>query len=176
MIPEMFVFDPNNPSDGQWTEMATATVPRLYHSIALLLPDGRVVAAGGNPDKGSHVAWLPPDPVEEERLEIYSPPYLFRGPRPEIGAAPSQAAYGDVIAIHTPQAGSIRDVSLVRPGLTTHSFNVEQRLVDVKFTAAAGVLNATMPAEVNIAPPCWYMLFVTDNDGIPSVGHWILLS
>ncbi len=174
MIPE--IFDPNVSSVGQWTEMATATVPRLYHSVALLLPDGRVVAAGGNPSKGSHVPWLPPDPVEEERLEIYSPPYLFRGPRPEISAAPSEAAHGDVIVIHSPQADRIRNVSLVRPGLTTHSFNVEQRLVDVPSTLAAGVLKATVPAEKNIAPPGWYMLFVTDKDGIPSIGHWILLS
>jgi hypothetical protein len=174
MVPE--IFDPTVPGGGQWVEMATATVPRLYHSIALLLPDGRVVAAGGNPDKGSHVPWLPPDPMEEERLEIYSPPYLFRGPRPEIAAAPAGASHGDAITIRTSQADRIRDVSLVRPGLTTHSFNVEQRLVDVPFTAAAGVLNATVPVGANIAPPGWYMLFLTDKEGVPSVARWFLLS
>lgn len=174
MVPE--IFDPTAPGGGTWTEMATATVPRLYHSIALLLPDGRVVAAGGNPDKGSRVAWLPPDPEEEERLEIYSPPYLFRGARPQISVAPDRAKHGDTITVQTPQADQIRDVSLVRPGLTTHSFNVEQRLVDIPFTAAAGALTATLPASANLAPPGWYMLFLTDKNGIPSVAHWLQLA
>ena len=63
---------------NMWSITAAATVARLYHSVALLLPDGRVVSAGGNPDKGSQVNWLPPDLLEEMRLEIFSPPYLFK--------------------------------------------------------------------------------------------------
>jgi hypothetical protein len=77
-----------DPASDQWRIAATATVTRKYHSIALLLPDGRVVAAGGNPEGGDQVAWEPPHPNEELRLEVFSPPYLFRGPRPAITGAP----------------------------------------------------------------------------------------
>jgi hypothetical protein len=65
------IFDPKM---RNWSLAAEAMVPRMYHSIALLLPDGRVVAAGSNPDKGSQANWVPPDRLEELRLEIYSPP------------------------------------------------------------------------------------------------------
>ena len=54
----------------------------MYHSVALLLPDARVITASGNPAQGHQVNWEPPDPNEELRMGIYSPPYLFRGPRP----------------------------------------------------------------------------------------------
>ncbi len=164
-----------------WTVTAPATVARLYHSVALLLPDGRVVSAGGNPDKGSQVDWLPPDPREEMRLEIFSPPYLFRkAMRPTIQSVRTEIGYGSQLDIQTPQASEIREVSLVRPGLTTHSFNSTQRLVDLPIAAvpnaAAGALHATVADDRNVAPPGWYMLFVTDTDGVPSVARWVHLS
>ena len=151
---------------------------RLYHSVALLLPDGRVVSAGGNPDKGSQVNWLPPDLLEEMRLEIFSPPYLFKkNTRPVIQNAPEVINYNAAIQIQSPQANQVKWINLIRPGLTTHSFNGTQRLVDVPFTLQPpDTLNATIPAERNIAPPGWYMLFVTDQDGVPSVAHWVHLS
>ena len=174
---EVFEAEIYNPASDTWTVTAPATVARLYHSVALLLPDGRVVAAGGNPDKGSQVAWLPPDPFEEMRLEIFSPPYLFwKNTRPAIATAPGEIHYSTQFAIATPQAAQIRWVSLISPGLTTHSFNSTQRLVDLPFTAGAGQLNATVPAERTIAPPGWYMLFLTDDDGVPSVASWVRLS
>ena len=89
------------PETDAWRLMATATVPRLYHSTALLLPDGRVLAAGGNPEGGHSVTWLPPDPEEEMRLEVFSPPYLFRGPRPAVAAAPDACRRGDSIRVHS---------------------------------------------------------------------------
>jgi hypothetical protein len=161
-----------------WSITAPATVARLYHSVALLLPDGRVVSAGGNPDKGSQVNWLPPDLLEEMRLEIFSPPYLFKkNTRPIIQNAPEQIKYNSEIQIQTPQANQIKWVNLIRPGLTTHSFNGTQRLVDVPFTLQPpDTLNANVPAERNIAPPGWYMLFLTDQDEVPSVAQWVHLS
>jgi hypothetical protein len=160
-----------------WTVTAPATVARLYHSVALLLPDGRVLSAGGNPDKGSQTAWLPPDPLEEERLEIFSPPYLFKtNSRPLIDAAPQQVTYGAVIAITSPQAKTIMWVSLIAPGLTTHSFNSTQRLVDLPFSVFSNnTLNATVPIDRNVAPPGWYMLFLTDNESVPSTANWVHL-
>jgi hypothetical protein len=161
-----------------WSITAPATVARLYHSVALLLPDGRVVSAGGNPDKGSQVNWLPPDLLEEMRLELFSPPYLFKkNTRPVIQNAPEEIKYNATIQIQTPQATDVKWVSLIRPGLTTHSFNGTQRLVDVAFTLQPpGTLDATITAERNIAPPGWYMLFLTDQHGVPSVAHWVHLS
>ena len=84
-----------DPATSTWRIGATASVVRMYHSIALLLPDGRVVTAGGNPPPYGHqVPWEPPDPNEEMRLEVYSPPYLFAGPRPVVSAAPAEWKYG----------------------------------------------------------------------------------
>ena len=85
----------SDPETNTWMVGATASVVRMYHSIALLLPDGRVISAGGNPPPyGNQVPWEPPDHNEEMRLEVYSPPYLFAGPRPVISASPTQWAYG----------------------------------------------------------------------------------
>jgi hypothetical protein len=174
---EVFEAEIYDPGTNMWSITAPATVARLYHSVAVLLPDGRVVSAGGNPDKGSQVNWLPPDPLEEMRLEIFSPPYLFKkNVRPVIQNAPEEIKYDSLINIQSPEATQIKWINLVRPGLTTHSFNGTQRLVDVPFTLQPpNTLNAKIPAERNIAPPGWYMLFLTDQDGVPSGAHWVHL-
>jgi hypothetical protein len=166
-----------DPASNTWSVMAAATVPRLYHSTALLLPDGRVVAAGGNPENGSQVAWEPPDPHEEMRLEVFSPPYLFRGPRPQITDVPRTASYGQAIAITTSQAGTIRWASLVKNGVTTHSFDSGQRLVDLTITSQANrTVQATVPTNPNLVPPGWYMLFLVDQQGVPSIARWIQIT
>jgi Domain of unknown function (DUF1929) len=112
------------------------------------------------------------------RLEIYSPPYLFKKKtRPVIQNASQEITYDSIVDIQTPQAAQIQWISLIRPGLTTHSFNGTQRLVDVPFTAAPPVtLHAKAPKDRNVAPPGWYMLFLTDTDGVPSVAHWVHLT
>jgi hypothetical protein len=167
-----------DPATDTWKVAASATVTRLYHSVALLLPDGRVVTASGNPPPYGHqVAWKPPDPNEEQRLEIYSPPYLFSGPRPQISNAPAQVTYSEQISIETPQAQSIKWASLVRNGVTTHAFDNSQRIVDLDITGRNNTkIQATVPANHNIAPPGWYMLFLVDQAGIPSVARWVQLT
>jgi hypothetical protein len=164
-----------DPATGVWSLTAVSTVPRLYHSTALLLPDGRVVAAGGNPDGGAHVKW-DQDPEEEMRLEIYSPPYLFRGPRPSITAVLEQWNYGQTAKISSPDAGTLRWAHLIRNCITTHSFDGSQRLVDLPITAQAnGMVNVTVTNDRNIAPPGWYMLFLVNNASVPSAARWIHL-
>jgi hypothetical protein len=161
----------------EWSLGATARIARMYHSVALLLPDGRVVAAGGNPAKGRQAPWLPPDPNEELHLELYSPPYLFRGPRPTIASAPGEWAYGSTVDIQSPEANGIRWASLIKSGATTHSFNTSQRLVDLPIQSRSpGKLSVHMTGDRNIAPPGWYMLFLTNNDRVPSVATWVKLS
>jgi Domain of unknown function (DUF1929) len=161
-------------AQNRWALGATAQVERLYHSIALLLPDGRVVAASGNPDKGGAVQWGEDKFNEELRLEVYSPPYLFRGPRPTITAVPNSCAYGQTITIQSPQAGDIRWVHLMRPCATTHSFDSDQRLVEMNIASKdAGTIQAALTNNPNIAPPGWYMLFLVDQKGVPSVSSWV---
>ena len=165
-----------DPATDTWTLTAPSKVARLYHSTALLLPDGRVVAAGGNPEGGHSVTWEPPDPEEEMQLEVFSPPYLFRGPRPQITGAPASAGYGDTITVQTPQASQVKWVSLIKNGVTTHSFDSGQRLVDLPvLTRVGGQLGVGVPENPNLAPPGWYMLFLVDHNGVPSVASWIQL-
>jgi hypothetical protein len=169
------IFDPQTDT---WRIGAAASVARLYHSVALLLPDGRVVATGGNPPPyGNQVAWEPPDPNEELRMEVYSPPYLFAGPRPVITGAPAEWRYGQQVTVQTPQAGGIRWAHLIRPGATTHAFDNAQRLVDLPITGqGVGEIRVTVPQQATIAPTGWYMLFVVDQAGVPSVASWIHLT
>ena len=163
-----------DPATNTWTLVASSKVPRLYHSVSLLLPDGRVVVAGGNPAEGRQVEWGKDPQNEEMRLDVYSPPYLFKGPRPVIMAAPEEWHYGQDVDISCPQAGGIRWASLIRNGVTTHSFNNGQRLVDLPIAAqGGGRVRVTLTGEPNIAPPGWFMLFLTDNHGIPSVAKMV---
>jgi hypothetical protein len=162
-----------DPATDTWTPMAHSTVPRLYHSTALLLPDGSVVTAGGNPEGGTHVEW-DDDPEEEMRLEIFRPPYFFKGARPTITAIPAQCTYGQTIQITSPESANIRWANLLRNCATTHSFDGSQRLVDLEVTGRnGGVVTARVPQNPNIAPPGWYMLYLVDNSGRPSVAKWI---
>ncbi|HEV7442066.1 MAG TPA: galactose oxidase-like domain-containing protein [Steroidobacteraceae bacterium] len=165
-----------DPTKDEWTLTAACTVPRLYHSTALLLPDARVVTAGGNPEGGKHVPWGE-DPNEEMHIEIFSPPYLFRGPRPTIVNAPVECKYGTTLSIQSPNAGALRFVSLVRNCITTHSYDTNQRLVDAKITSQQnGVVKVELTDNPNLAPTGWYMLFLVSNTGVPSVAHWIHLT
>ena len=155
------IFDETSQS---WVLGAAARVPRLYHSIAVLLPDGTVITAGSNPARGD----------EDYRLERYHPPYLFRGARPVIDAAPDTVHYGDTVDIGCPQAADIQWVNLIRASTTTHCLNSDQRLVDVPFTVTdATTLTATVTAEPNLAPPGYYLLSVVDDNGGPSVARWV---
>jgi hypothetical protein len=165
-----------DPAKDQWTLTASCTVPRLYHSTALLLPDGRVVTAGSNPDATQNVVWDKDQVNEEMRLEVYSPPYLFKGARPIIGNVLEQWAYSAVIDIPSPTAGRLKWAHLMRPCVTTHSFDSSQRLVDLPINSqVGGMVKVTVPANPNIAPPGWYMLFIVNNDGVPSIGRWVHL-
>jgi hypothetical protein len=162
-----------NPATGQWKTLAAMQVTRQYHSTALLLPDGRVLSAGGGIcgtcDQVGYLA---------KNAEIFSPPYLFQAdgtpaPRPVIDSAPSVIGYNGALDIGTASPAAITKVALIRLGAVTHSDNMEQRYVPLAFTAGASSLTATGPANANIAPPGLYMLVIVDANGVPSVARMI---
>jgi hypothetical protein len=148
--------------------------PRLYHSVALLLPDATVWLAGGNPVRGSY----------DQHMEIYQPAYLFTtdlngdvipAPRPTIASAPAIVTWGTQFTVQTPDAASISSVVLVKNGAVTHAFDMDQRLVGMSFSQESGALTVTAPPNGNIAPPGYYMLFLLNSAGVPSVARFVQL-
>jgi hypothetical protein len=159
---EASLFDPaTNTFTGG---LATDPVPRGYHSSAFLLPDGRVMAVGNNPGDGSF----------DMRVSIYSPPYLFKGARPQIlSAANTSWTYGSTQTITVDTA--ITRASLIRPMAVTHSSDPNQRYVDLPLTVDGNTIGLNVTSNPNIAPPGWYMLFVVGANGAPSVSTWVQL-
>jgi hypothetical protein len=105
--------------------------------------------------------------------EIYSPPYLFKGPRPTVTDVPPSTTYGSSIRIQTPDASKIASVALLRLASNTHAYDNDQRYVDLRFSKSPDSVVAQSPANANLAPPGYYMLFVVDADGVPSVARFI---
>ena len=151
-----------DPATGTFTTMASIAVYRGYHSTAILLPDGRVLSAGGN--------------VGGANAQIYSPPYLFAGARPSISSAPTSVGYGQNVFIGTPDAGSITKVAWIRGSSTTHTFDESGRYMHLDFTQSTGGITITTPANGNLAPPGYYMLFILNGSGVPSVAKIINIS
>jgi len=159
LVPELF-----DPSSETWTVMASQKAPRMYHSTAVLLPDGRVLSAGQ--DRGSY----------QLTGEVYSPPYLFRGPRPTATSAPSAMTYGESFSVSTPDATTIERVALVSPSSVTHSINFNQRYVELGFSEADGNLSVSAPRNSREAPPGDYMMFLVNRENVPSVATWVSVS
>lgn len=170
------LFDPDAPASGpgrargDWRTLAPMTVARVYHSTALLLPDGRVWVAGSVP---ATVATPAGETPSEDRNEIFEPPYLFRGDRPAISDAPAAATWGEGFTVKTPDVERIEQVVLVRSGSVTHVYNPEQRLIELVVESRGdGTLSVRAPPNADLAPPGTYMLFLlAKNDAglVPSV-------
>jgi Galactose oxidase-like, Early set domain/IPT/TIG domain/Kelch motif len=154
------VWDPAD--ETTWTMLASSTagLPRLYHSAAVLMPDGRVLITGGN---------------GQQTPETFSPPYLFKGARPTLNAVPSTIGYGQSFSVQSPEAANISKVTLIRITSVTHAFNQNQRLSVLSFTPGPGALDIVAPANANIAPPGDYLLFIVDGSGVPSIGSIVQL-
>jgi galactose oxidase-like protein/ricin-type beta-trefoil lectin protein len=157
-----------DPATGSWTVLASARRIRQYHSAAVLLPDGRVLTGGGGVcGICVTVGYL------EKNIEYFSPPYLHRTPRPVISDGPGEVAVGGTFTIASGQAATIRKVALVGLGDATHGVDQGQRYVPLPFTAGAGTLTVTGPPTGGVAPPGYYMLFIVDAAGVPSVARMV---
>jgi hypothetical protein len=148
-----------SPPTKTWNTMSPEQVGRLYHGTAVLLLDGRVLVAGSG-----RVG-----PAPQFSAEIYSPPYLFKGPRPTISSTQGSAGYGSTFFVGTPNS-DITSVTLLRISAATHAFNMDQRILRLSFAPAAGGLNVTSPVNANMAPPGYYALYLLNSAGVPSVG------
>jgi len=147
-----------------WSARANLGSVRQYHSAALLLPSGKVMMAG----------WHNP------KIEIYSPPYLFHGPRPTITSAPTLVHHGANFTIETPDAADIAKVVFVRPMSVTHQTDSEQRVIELLplIHNSSTQLGLTAPDGGHphpMAPRGHYMMFAINNAGVPSVAEWVFL-
>ncbi len=160
-----------DPDTSTVVSAGVASFARLYHSMALLLPDATVLVLGSNPARG----------VFERNMEIYKPAYLFDvndnlATRPGITSAPtSPIGYNATFQVQLDTGISSGDsVVLIRPGSPTHAYDMEQRMIGLSFTGT-NTLTVTSPPNANVAPPGYYMLFVLKN-GVPSVAKFIQLA
>jgi len=165
---EAEIYDPRTDT---WTLTPPMAHPRQYHSIAVLLPDGRVLTAGG----------VDPSPGVVERdqrsMEVFSPSYLFNGPRPTIGGAPAGVGYGAAFDVTTPDVDDIDSVVLLRPCAMTHHTDAGQRYVKLPITGRApNTVTVQAPADANVAPPGHHMLFILNANGVPSEAAWVQLA
>jgi hypothetical protein len=156
-----------DPSTDTWSEMAPVNYRKQYHSVAILLPSGKVMATGGGAFGGGSTA-----------IEVFSPPYLFRGPRPAITAATDFFHHGQTFDVETPQAADIHKVVLVRPMAVTHQTDTEQRVIQMQFARVGTTLKVQAPDHHHphgMAPRGYYLLFIVDDKGVPSEGRFVFL-
>ncbi len=155
-----------NPATDTWSEMERANYRKQYHSVALLLPSGQVMATGGsNYGGGSNV------------IEIFSPPYLFKGARPQITTLPGMVHHAGKFDLESPEAADIAKVVLVRPMAVTHQTDTEQRVVEMTFTRSGSTLKVKAPNghHPHHTPRGYYLLFILNGKGVPSEGKFIFL-
>lgn len=153
-----------DPETDRWALMATPQRPRVYHSTALLLPDGRVISMGGNPQPK----------IIEHSIEIFSPPYLFKGDRPVLIEYPQRIACGEDFSLTVDNARQIAQVVLMRPEVLTHVTNTDQRLLELEFWSLNDEkLQVSGPPTRTLMPQGYAMLFLLNQDGVPSVGEFV---
>ncbi|MEO3783179.1 galactose oxidase early set domain-containing protein [Actinocorallia sp. B10E7] len=174
-VHEASILDPKGrrPSRMRWKRVAADPVSRTYHNTALLLPDGRVLAVGSNPGNAGPDG----DSYFDTRISLYSPPYLYKegGARPRITSVPKGWSYGSRPVVTTDT--EITGASLVRPAAVTHSSDPNQRLVRLPVSRlGGGRYRLQMDRRPAMAPPGWYMLFVTGRGGVPSRAQWVHVS
>jgi hypothetical protein len=157
---------------NSFSPAANSITGRDYHSGGILLPDGSVLTLGGNPLFGNTSDTAPQ--TFNQEIDVYFPPYMFRGSRPRIMTAPKVLKPGHSYLIKVSQASSIQYLRLMRPDNATHVTDVNERSVAIKFRKAGdGELKITLPQNSNLVPPSYYMLFAVNHKGVPSTAYWV---
>jgi hypothetical protein len=160
---EMYSSDPTV-TGGQWLAMARHSVQAAYHSTAILLPDATVLLSQDDMDRSAAAA-------AQHKAQVYSPPYLFKGARPQINAAPASVSRGQSFDVATDR--NVASAVLVAPGATTHANDMHQRAIRLPVQLLDAGLTATVPNSAATVPSGYYMLFVLDSSGIPSVAKFV---
>ncbi|MGA5098157.1 galactose oxidase-like domain-containing protein [Streptomyces lavendulocolor] len=160
-----------DPKTGTYTRVADPQVGRNYHSGSVLLPDGRVMIFGSDSLFADKANTKPG--VFEQRIEIYTPPYLFRDSRPKVTGGPETIKRGQSGVFTTPDAARIKTAKLMRPSAVTHVTDVDQRSIALEMKKTADGIQVTVPKNRALVPSGWYMLFVTDDKGTPSEAVWV---
>ncbi|AXE78086.1 kelch motif-containing protein [Streptomyces atratus] len=160
-----------DPRTDTYKRVADPAVGRNYHSGSVLLPDGRVMVFGSDSLYADRANTRPG--VFEQRIEIYTPPYLYRGSRPELTAGPKSIRRGGTGRFTTARGATITSAKLMRPSAVTHVTDTDQRSVALGLKRTAGGITVTVPGNRALVPSGWYMLFVTDDRGTPSEGMWV---
>ena len=169
----LFICQLYDPKTNAITRLADPHIGRNYHAEALLLPDGRIMTLGGDSlfnKQGSGPGRF------EQRIEIYSPPYLFHGERPELARGPTELRRGGSATFETANPHAIATARLMRPSAVTHVTDLEQRSIAVTVTQKGDGVELGLPDDRGLMPDGWYMLFVTDAQGTPSIARWVHVS
>ncbi len=153
-----------NPTTGQWLVGPPQAKARLYHSTAVLMPDASVLVAGGGA----------PGPQNNTNMEIYYPPYLYNSgggfaTRPVVETAPGTIDIGETFGVDIAGTGAISRVALIKTASVSHSWNTEQRFIELTFQQNGGQLSIQAPTRAGDAPPGYYLLFVLNAAGTPSI-------
>ncbi|MGW1898758.1 galactose oxidase-like domain-containing protein [Streptomyces hirsutus] len=152
--------------------VADPLVGRNYHSGSILLPDGRVMFFGSDSLYGDKANTKPG--TFEQRIEIYTPPYLYgENAQPDLSGGPQTIKHGESGTFTSKDAASIKKVRLIRPSASTHVTDVDQRSVALDFETDGDKLTVTMPESRNLVQAGWYMMFATTADGTPSKAQWV---
>ena len=161
-----------DPTTNQLSPMADPRIGRDYHTEGLLLPDGRVLVSGSDPLFDDEKNTIPG--TFEQRLEIFTPPYLEKGtPRPTITSAPPTIPRGQSADIPTPDGNRIAKARLVRAATATHVTTTDMRDVALPMQKTPDGVSVTVPQEPTIVPPGPYMLFLVDDKGVPSEAKFV---
>ncbi len=167
------IFTPEiwNPSDGSWRQVADMAVPRNYHSVALLMFDGRVWSGGGGLCNCS---------ADHPDSQVYSPAYLFNddgslATRPSITSAPEEVHYGETISVAA--TSLIERFTMIKMSATTHNLNSDLRFLEVPFaTVNNGSYSLDLHSNPDVLTPGYWMLYAIDQQGVPSVAKLLRIS
>jgi hypothetical protein len=160
------LYDPTRPVNSRISIMANTTIARLYHSESMLLPDGRVLVSGSDPEDNVH--------PQEYRVEVFLPPYLLSGlPQPTYTVSSTDWTYNQVVAF-TVTSGSTANlrVSLMAAVSSTHGNSLGQRTLFPAWQCAGNTCSFTVPPNNHVAPPGWYQMFILDGP-TPSHNTWV---